>query len=237
MPSPMLVMASAMCRKCSKNLVAMSSYDVIVLGELQRDAHQVEAVHRHPARAVGLVDVAARRQRRAAVEDADVVQAEEAALEDVAPLGVLPVDPPGEVQHQLVEHALEKREVSRVVLLGQSTPLAIHLKDAPGGPAMHGRIDVAKRPLVGGQLAVRVHVPLTRQEDQLLLRKVGIDQRKRDRMKGEIPRGVPRVLPFVRHRDDVGVVQMPPLVIAPSLCALPAGGGWPGSPFSHCGTS
>ena len=36
--------------------------------------------------AVGLVDEAAGRQRRAAVEHADVVQAEEAALEDVAAL-------------------------------------------------------------------------------------------------------------------------------------------------------
>ena len=86
--------------------------DVIVLRELQRDAHQVQAVHRHPAGAVRLVDVAAGRQRRAAIEDADVVQAEKAALEDVAPFGVLAIDPPGEVQHQLVEDAFEKREVA-----------------------------------------------------------------------------------------------------------------------------
>ena len=50
---------------------------------------------------------------RAAVEDADVVEAEEAALEDVAALRVLAVDPPGEVQHQLVEHALEERRDRR----------------------------------------------------------------------------------------------------------------------------
>ena len=43
-----------------------------------------------------------------AVERADVVEAEEAALEDVVALGVLAVDPPGEVQQQLVEDALEE---------------------------------------------------------------------------------------------------------------------------------
>ena len=51
-------------------------------------------------------------QRRAAVEHADVVEAEEAALEDVAALRVLAVHPPGEVEHQLVEDALEEREVA-----------------------------------------------------------------------------------------------------------------------------
>ena len=45
-------------------------------------------------------------QRGAAVEDADVVQPQEAALEDVAAFGVLAVHPPGEVQQQLVEDAL-----------------------------------------------------------------------------------------------------------------------------------
>ncbi len=63
--------------------------DRIVLRQFQRDAHQVQAIHRHPARAVGLVDVAAGRQRRAAVEDADVVEAEEAALENLRPCASL----------------------------------------------------------------------------------------------------------------------------------------------------
>ena len=44
-------------------------------------------------------------QRLAAVDDGDVVQAEEAALEDVVALAVDLVDPPGEVDQQLVEAA------------------------------------------------------------------------------------------------------------------------------------
>ena len=84
---------------------------------------------------------------------------EEAALEDVAAVGVLAVDPPGEVEQQLVEDALEERAGRRVAAL-----LAVDLEDAPGRPGVHRRVDVAEGPLVGRQLAVRVHVPLARQQ-------------------------------------------------------------------------
>ena len=90
----------------------MSSYAGVLARELERDREHVQAVHPHPARAVGLLEVAAGRQRRAAVEDADVVEAEEAALEDVLALGVLAVHPPGEVEQQLVEDALEEPAVA-----------------------------------------------------------------------------------------------------------------------------
>ena len=63
---------------------------------------------RHPAGAVRLFDGAARGQGLAAIEDADVVEAEKAALENVVAFGVFAVHPPGEVQQQLVEDALEE---------------------------------------------------------------------------------------------------------------------------------
>ena len=47
-----------------------------------------------------------------AVERADVVEAEEAAFEDVVAFGVLAVDPPREVDQQLLEDALEERAVA-----------------------------------------------------------------------------------------------------------------------------
>jgi len=51
--------------------------------------------------------VAAHGQRLRTIEHADVVEAEEAAFEDVVALFVLAVDPPGEIQKELVEDALE----------------------------------------------------------------------------------------------------------------------------------
>ena len=73
---------------------------------VQRNSEHIEAVHAHPARAVRLFDVAPGRQRRRAIKDTDIVQTQEAALEDVIALGVFAVDPPVEVQQQLVEDAL-----------------------------------------------------------------------------------------------------------------------------------
>ena len=142
------------------------------------------------------------RQRRRAVEDADVVEAEEPALEDVLALGVLAVDPPGEVQEQLVEDALEELAVAL------ARPLLVDLVDAPGRPRVHGRVHVAEGPLVGRQLPVRVHVPLAQQQHELLLGEVGVDEGERDAVEREVPRGVPGVLPLVRHRDDVGVEEV-----------------------------
>ena len=83
----------------------------VVGGELDRELQHVLAEEGHPRRAVRLLEVAAGRQRGAAVEDADVVEAEEAALEHVLAEAVLAVDPPGEVQQQLVEDRLQEVDV------------------------------------------------------------------------------------------------------------------------------
>src|SRR5450432_4239998 len=58
--------------------------DGIYLRQLQRDLEQVQRVHRHPARAVGLFERAARGQRLRAIEDPDVVEPEKAAFKHVA---------------------------------------------------------------------------------------------------------------------------------------------------------
>src|SRR5262249_55999459 len=102
----------------------------VLARQLQRDPQHVEAVHAHPGGAVGLLEVAAGRQRRRAVEDPDVVEAEEAALEDVPAVGVLAVDPPGEVEQELVEDPLQEAPVQPAA----HPPLA--LVDAPGRPAV-----------------------------------------------------------------------------------------------------
>ena len=161
-------------------------------------------VHAHPARAVRLLEPAAGRQRRAAVEDADVVEPEEAAFEDVRALGVLPVHPPGEVQHQFLEYALEEEPVT------DATAFLLDLVDTPCGPRVHRRVHVAQRPLVRWKLAVRMHVPLAQEQHELFLGELGVDDRERHAVEGQIPGGVPRVLPLVRHRDHVGVIELRP---------------------------
>src|ERR1700722_4334892 len=65
--------------------------------QFERRAQQVHTVHRHPAGTVRLVDETAGWQRTAAIEYSDVVKTEEAALENVAPLRVFAIDPPGEI--------------------------------------------------------------------------------------------------------------------------------------------
>ena len=95
--------------------------------------------------------------------------------------------------------------------------LLIDLVDAPRGPGVHRRVDVAERPLVRGKLPVRVHVPFAQQQHQLLLRELGVDEGQRDAVERQIPGRVPGVLPLVRHRDDVGVVEVRPLAIAAVL--------------------
>ncbi len=155
--------------------------DVIVQRQLQGDAQHVEREHRHPAGGVGLVEPDALGQRRAAVEHADIVQAEEAALEDVPARHVLAVDPPGEVQQQLVKDALQENQV------GLAAALAIDLVNAPRRPGVHRRIDVAEVPLVGRHLAVGVHVPFAQQQHQLLLGELRIDQREGQAMERRVP--------------------------------------------------
>ena len=117
-----------------------------------------------------------------------------------------------------MEDALEEVDVLR----------AVDLEHAQRRPGVHGRVDVAEGPLVGGQLAVRVHVPLAAEQDQLRLRELGVDVRERDAVEREVPGGVPRVLPRVRHRDHVEVVQVPPLVVAALQRAARAAAGSPG---------
>ena len=180
--------------------------DMIVDGQFGSYAKHVEAIHRHPTRAVGLVDEATSGQRTAAVKAANVVQTEEAALKNVSSLLVLAVDPPREIQQQLLKHALQKRHVARVFRIRLAALVAIDLKHPKRRPGMHRRIHVAKRPLVGRQLTVRVHVPLARQQDELTFGKFGVNDCQRETVEGEIPSGEPGVLPLVRHRENLGIV-------------------------------
>ena len=80
-----------------------------------------------------------------------------------------------------MENSLEERTVTFAALL------PLNLVDTPGRPRDNGRINIAKIPLVCGDLAVRMLIPLAHDEIELALREIWIDQRKRDAMKGEVP--------------------------------------------------
>ncbi len=67
---------------------------LVVERELEGDAHHGEGVHRHPGGSVGLMHHAEARGRPRPVEHADVVEAEEPALEHVAAPRVLAVPAP-----------------------------------------------------------------------------------------------------------------------------------------------
>src|ERR1022692_2533668 len=74
------------------------------------------------------------------VDRADVVQAEEAALEEVVAFGFFPVDPPGEVDQQLVEDPAEEADVAA----------AVDGEYLQRGPRLHRRVHVAEVPFVRG---------------------------------------------------------------------------------------
>src|SRR5581483_5356407 len=87
------------------------------------------------------------------------------------------------------------------------------------------RVHVVERPLVRRELAVRVHVPLGKQQRELLLGEVWVDQREWDAMEGEVPGREPRIFPRVRHREHLGGVEVPPARV-PAALAL---GRWRGA--------
>ena len=84
-------------------------------------------------------------------------------------------------------------------MVGPALLFGVDLINAPGCPAMHRGIDITKLPLIGRQLPVGVHVPFTRHQIQLSFGKIGIDQRKGDAVKGQIPGRVPGILAYVGH--------------------------------------
>src|ERR1700693_3550417 len=80
----------------------------IALSQFQGDAHQIKTEETHPASGVGLLKNGATRQLLPAIHHGNVVEPEESAFENVVALAVFPVDPPCEVDQQLVQTAFQK---------------------------------------------------------------------------------------------------------------------------------
>ena len=135
-------------------------------------------------------------------------------MEDIAPLRVLPVYPPSEIEHEFVENPFQKGNIPLLVISTLHLLFAIYLKNPPRCPRMDGRIHIPEGPLVSRQLAIRVHVPLPSHEDELSLGELRVYESKGDRMKCEIPGRVPRIFPFVWHREDIVTIEVLPFEIS-----------------------
>jgi hypothetical protein len=113
-----------------------------------------------------------------------------------------------------LKHALQKHQIACVFRIGFASLPTVDLKHTKSRPRVHGRIDVAERPFVRGQLAVRVHIPFACEQEQLRFGKFGINFREADAMERQVPRGKPRIFPFVGHGNDIRIVQVFPITVA-----------------------
>src|SRR5215471_15870428 len=155
----------------------------IVFGKFERDGEHVEAIHAHPTGAVGLLEMTACGKGSRAVKNADVVEAEETALEDVGAVRIFSIDPPGKVQQQFVKNLFEEGAI------GDTADAAFDFINAPGGPSVDRRVYVSEGPLVGRKLPVGVHVPFAEEKDELLFCEIGINNRDRNAVESQVPRG------------------------------------------------
>src|SRR5437660_143988 len=83
------------------------------------------------------------------IESSGVVESQATAVNNVLAFPVLPVDPPREVQQQLLKDPLEEEPVRA------AEHLFLDFVSPPCGPGVHRGIHVIESPLVGGELPVR----------------------------------------------------------------------------------
>src|SRR6202022_2013221 len=86
-----------------KKLAGNIAIGAVLSRKFQGNSEHVQAVHAHPAGTIRLLDMAPAGQRYVTVKNANIIQSQEAALEDILPSIVLAIDPPGEVEQQLLE--------------------------------------------------------------------------------------------------------------------------------------
>ena len=86
-------------------------------------------------------------------------------------------------------------------------------------PGVDRGIHIAEIPLIGGDLAIGVHVAALQHAFQLVLAEVLIDHGQGRDMEGQIPGGVPGIFPFIGHRNDFRVVHVSPVAVADGALA------------------
>ena len=145
-------------------------------------------------------------------------------MKNIPPLLVLAVHPPSKIEEQFQKDPLQKAHVSRKRGVFLPTGPPIDLKKAPSRPGVHRRVHIPKRPLVGGDLAIGMHTPDAGEEQELRFGKLRVEVGKGHTMEGEIPSRKPRILPLIRHRNDLCNIEMPPVAVkftAPSEMMSP----------------
>ncbi|KAG9796365.1 Six-hairpin glycosidase, partial [Aureobasidium melanogenum] len=102
----------------------------------ERNVEHAETIKSHPPSAVCLLEDAARGQWLGSVEQTDIVQAEETTLENVFPFVVLSINPPREVEQQLLEDSFEEVQILSPIHL----PLDLE-RSCPLGCMYHSRVN------------------------------------------------------------------------------------------------
>ena len=99
------------------------------------------AIKRHPSRPVGLLQVPIAAMAWTAVKHTDVVQPKEPASKDILATWILAIDPPREVDQQLLKGTRQEQ----LVALSRRTTRFV---DLPNAPRMDRWIHVTQVPLV-----------------------------------------------------------------------------------------
>ena len=126
--------------------------DRILLSQRRRESEHRNRVVRHPCGSVCLVEPDSGRQV-GTIEGTDVVQSQETAAKEVVAFRILAVEPPREIQQQLLEYSLKE-----FVIRG-----AVNYKDSDRCQSMDRRIDVIETPFVRRKRAVRMKKPFSQQ--------------------------------------------------------------------------
>src|ERR1700690_1252942 len=88
----------------------------VIHSQLQRNGQHVKTKHTHPASAIALFDVTTGWGRCAPVEDSYIIKPKEAALKHIQSFRIFAINPPCKIEHQFVEHTLEKSAVTTALL-------------------------------------------------------------------------------------------------------------------------
>src|SRR5215472_5369791 len=111
--------------------------DRVILGKDNGDLKHDLTKQSNPCGAVGLFNSSPGRQLGAAIKHANVIQAEKSAGEDIAPLRVFAVYPPGEIEQQALETLFQKLDVGPARLI-------LNLVQEQRSPGMYRRINVTE---------------------------------------------------------------------------------------------